>query len=401
MSTEKKDLTYYLNLPYPSELTPCEGGGYFARHPDLDGCATQGEDVDETLANLRTAREMWLQAQLEDGAKVAEPPPPEPSGRLMLRVPLRLHAELERHAAAAGLSLNRLLNEILFNHANGLPHGYGLELPVPENGRHSPAAYPYLLTPADDGGYSAEHPDLPGCAAAGDSAVEAMAELDVARELWIAARLEDRLPVPAPLPPEHSGIINLRMPKALHFLLAREATRNGVSLNQWLNMALAEFVGMARSATRGDVHSSTEPLRQVIHRAVPRLRWTLDRPSGESLEGLPLSYTDFLRGLLHLEMGSFQEAFACFSAADAAGLDFPTEGVRIYRAVPDRLPHRQLLDLLMQLSQAIPADSPERTAVHALLSDWLEGVRERPISSEQWLRWGRDKRKRAERAARK
>jgi len=46
--------------------------------------------------------------------------------------------------------------------------------------------------------FVASHPDLPGCLAQGSSAVEAIANLDDARNDWITFRLEEGLPVPEP-----------------------------------------------------------------------------------------------------------------------------------------------------------------------------------------------------------
>jgi hypothetical protein len=226
-----------------------------------------------------------------------------------------------------------------------------------------------------------------------------MAELEAARELWTAGRLEDGLPIPAPLPPEHSGIINLRMPPALHYQLAREASRNGVSLNQWLNMALAEFVGAAaiNSATRSRSLSQADSHRPGIEPAISPLRQTLNDHGREPLAGLPASHGAFLRGLLQLKQCSFEAAFSSFLAAREDGLDFTNDAVRIYRAMPERLTHRELLDLLMQLSHVIPGDTANRTGIHLLLGAWLERVRENPISHDQWVRWGRAKRKTAER----
>jgi antitoxin HicB len=45
-----------------------------------------------------------------------------------------------------------------------------------------------------------------------------------------------------PIPPaerSHSGNLRLRLPKSLHGRLAREAEREGVSLNQWIVTKLA------------------------------------------------------------------------------------------------------------------------------------------------------------------
>jgi predicted RNase H-like HicB family nuclease len=42
-----------------------EEGGYWAEVPAIPGCATQGEDMDELLANLKEAIEGCLAADLE------------------------------------------------------------------------------------------------------------------------------------------------------------------------------------------------------------------------------------------------------------------------------------------------------------------------------------------------
>jgi predicted RNase H-like HicB family nuclease len=41
-------------------LHPAEEGGYWAEVPALPGCVSQGETLDETLANIREAAEGWL-----------------------------------------------------------------------------------------------------------------------------------------------------------------------------------------------------------------------------------------------------------------------------------------------------------------------------------------------------
>ncbi len=46
--------------------------------------------------------------------------------------------------------------------------------------------------------YVALHPDLPGCMSQGDTPAEARANLDDAREMYIASLVEDGLPVPEP-----------------------------------------------------------------------------------------------------------------------------------------------------------------------------------------------------------
>lgn len=41
---------------------PAEEGGFWAEAPALPGCASQGETLDELLANMREAIEGWLAA---------------------------------------------------------------------------------------------------------------------------------------------------------------------------------------------------------------------------------------------------------------------------------------------------------------------------------------------------
>jgi len=48
----------------------------------------------------------------------------------------------------------------------------------------------------------------------------------------------------------HSGRLLLRMPESLHAELARASERAGVSLNGYINEALAEAVGRRRSPSR-------------------------------------------------------------------------------------------------------------------------------------------------------
>ena len=62
---------YYLSLEYPCELIrDAEGGTYFAHHPDLPGCAAQGDSPGEAVANLNAARRLWIEARLEDGLSI-------------------------------------------------------------------------------------------------------------------------------------------------------------------------------------------------------------------------------------------------------------------------------------------------------------------------------------------
>jgi predicted RNase H-like HicB family nuclease len=114
----KNTLEYYLSLKYPYEIVEDESGGYFAQHRDLDGCAAQGESIEETVEALEEARRLWLEVRYEDGLPIPEPRLEEEySGRVSLRMSRSLHAKLARFAEREGVSLNQLLNTALAEYA--------------------------------------------------------------------------------------------------------------------------------------------------------------------------------------------------------------------------------------------------------------------------------------------
>ena len=50
----------------------------------------------------------------------------------------------------------------------------------------------------EDGGYVADIPDLDACSAFGSSPEEALAEVEKAKDAWLAAATEVGKPIPAP-----------------------------------------------------------------------------------------------------------------------------------------------------------------------------------------------------------
>jgi predicted RNase H-like HicB family nuclease len=100
--------------------------------------------------------------------------------------------------------------------------------------------YRVVLQYDPDGYWIAEHPELSGCKADGETAQEALSSLDISRKLWIESCLANSLEVPEPQEaPQYSGRFVLRIPKSLHRELANEAEAEGVSLNSLVNNALA------------------------------------------------------------------------------------------------------------------------------------------------------------------
>ena len=107
-----KTLDYYLSLPYRMEIIPdMEEGGYTAKFPELPGCLTCAETIEELVESANDAKKVWLTSALEDGIEIAEPQKNsdllEYSGQFKLRMPRSLHRSLSIHAKEEGISMNQ------------------------------------------------------------------------------------------------------------------------------------------------------------------------------------------------------------------------------------------------------------------------------------------------------
>jgi predicted RNase H-like HicB family nuclease len=91
---------------------------------------------------------------------------------------------------------------------------------------------------AEDEGFIATAPDLPGCSAFGEDRSEALLQLEDAIDAWIEAAIAAGNPVPEPSRPvvesQSSGKLLVRMPRSLHADLAEAAKRENVSLNHYV-----------------------------------------------------------------------------------------------------------------------------------------------------------------------
>ena len=76
--TQTQSLKYYLSLKYPMSIYPEEEGGYTIMIPDLDGCMTQGETLEEAINNIDEAKELWIETVYYSGKKEI----PSPSQRI-------------------------------------------------------------------------------------------------------------------------------------------------------------------------------------------------------------------------------------------------------------------------------------------------------------------------------
>lgn len=105
----KKDINYYINLPYTILLKRYSDGGYFAEVKELPGCMTEADSKGEALAMIDDAMRGWIEIAIQDSRKIPEPVDENYSGRILLRTPKSLHKALLDKAKDEGVSLNQYL----------------------------------------------------------------------------------------------------------------------------------------------------------------------------------------------------------------------------------------------------------------------------------------------------
>jgi predicted RNase H-like HicB family nuclease len=81
---------------------------------ELAGCMSRGRTPEEALNGVRASMNAWIELALEEGREVPEPKSATShSGRLLLRMPRTLHAELTRASEREGVSLNQFITDVL------------------------------------------------------------------------------------------------------------------------------------------------------------------------------------------------------------------------------------------------------------------------------------------------
>ncbi len=104
-----KTIEAYLAMPYRLEIVPdLDEGGFVGSYPELPGCLTVGETIEEVARNAEDAKRAWLEAALADGVIIREPGSLDDySGQFKLRIPRSLHRSLAEHSRAEGISMNQ------------------------------------------------------------------------------------------------------------------------------------------------------------------------------------------------------------------------------------------------------------------------------------------------------
>ena len=105
------DIAYPFTVRY---LAEDEGGGFLIEFPDLSGCVSDGDTIEDAIENGMDAVNAWIAAAVEFGDPVPRPGSGESySGRWVQRVPKGLHARLVTRARHEGVSLNTFVTTLI------------------------------------------------------------------------------------------------------------------------------------------------------------------------------------------------------------------------------------------------------------------------------------------------
>lgn len=73
----RQSLEHYLDLQYPFNVYVDPDGGYVVVFPDLPGCMTQADTLDELLEMAEDVRTGWIETEYESGHDIPLPSYPE------------------------------------------------------------------------------------------------------------------------------------------------------------------------------------------------------------------------------------------------------------------------------------------------------------------------------------
>lgn len=59
-----------IKIEYPFVIYPADEGGYVAEIPALKGCLAQGDTLEETLSELQTVEQLWMETARKHGDKL-------------------------------------------------------------------------------------------------------------------------------------------------------------------------------------------------------------------------------------------------------------------------------------------------------------------------------------------
>jgi predicted RNase H-like HicB family nuclease len=110
----KKDLKYYLGLPWKFEATKHPDGRYSSRVVGLS-CYSGGDTAEEAMSEIKVALEMYIETCLENNLSIPEPSfeDENATGRLNFRTQKSTHLKLIKLAKEEGVSVSHLINDAI------------------------------------------------------------------------------------------------------------------------------------------------------------------------------------------------------------------------------------------------------------------------------------------------
>lgn len=99
---------------YPITIRPLskeEGGGYLVEYPEIPGCMSDGETIEEAISNGREALRDCLAVFKETGRKA--PQPGVQAAQWRQRLPRTLYLKLTEQARREGVSINSMVTAMI------------------------------------------------------------------------------------------------------------------------------------------------------------------------------------------------------------------------------------------------------------------------------------------------
>lgn len=125
--------------------------------------------------------------------------------------------------------------------------------------------YTRFAVPSEDGGFTAGVLEFRGCIAEGDTASEAMVDLEGAMRDWLEECLDSGMAIPEPLQAsDFGGRVLLRLSSSLHQRAVLVAEMEGTSLNQLLVTAVASYLGDRKSLSDEETDRLAAVLAQKL-----------------------------------------------------------------------------------------------------------------------------------------
>jgi len=115
-----KDINYYMKLNYKIEIIrDRDEGGFALSYPELKGCITCADSIEEGIIMLEDAKKAWLETCINDKIHIPEPNNIDDySGQFKLRLPKSLHKTLAERSRQEGISMNQYCLYLLSSGAN-------------------------------------------------------------------------------------------------------------------------------------------------------------------------------------------------------------------------------------------------------------------------------------------